>query len=1625
MTYVINGEVSTMFLKKRKSLLTLLAAFFAAVLLCVGAALLTTESQKAYAAEGDVAEAYYNTGVKIGTYATVEDAWNSLNSSGTVKLIADASATSELSSGNSQTAITLDLNGHVLTVSQPIRCARLTLKDSMAGTVDSAYLHNIPNPRTENATDTVQIYGGVLTNPTGNALNVGSSYVVRMESGTVAGCASTGNGGAVCVDGGYFTMDGGTVCDNTAANGGGVYVKSGTFEMNCTATITVNKAKNTGGGVYVNTGTFKVKNAVNISCNTSGESAKADNVYLSQSSKITVTDRLVYGDKKASISINPTYKFSGAFTSGYGENNKYGDGNIIAPDNYFVADTEGVDIVLNSDGEVETFAEGVFPATWKSTFNNNDSLPASADLTEIVFAGTAPDGYSDSGISFNGIHIYFKNGDNTKVAFVYSDTINAPQDSSRLFASCGNLTSVDFSNFNTASVTNMNYMFYECKKLISLDLSGFDTANVTGMESMFSFCHELTSVNLSGFNTAKVTDMGFMFCYCYKLTSVDLSDFNTANVTKMRHMFGACNSITSLDLSTFDATKVTNLERMLSCSYLNTVTVSASLAQKLHDTTDDTQLYGYKKETWYGEKGETFTNDNRFSKAGTYTTIPFMVTVGSTVTRYNDFNEAWAAANNAGTATVTMFADADIAETLVVSKTANITLEMKKHKLEYTGESGSVIQVNGTFLVQQGNTDGVSSEHKITNPVTGQEATVYDSLITGGKGSGDNKLGGGVFVAEGGKFTLGYYVTVAGNTGGYGGGVRVDDNATFIMNESARITHNKATYDGGGLCVFNAAEVTLKEGSIEYNAAAAGGGIYFEGGSADYTVKGTSVANNVVTTNGEYGGRGGGIYIDGSSVLLDTGRMDEYGPVRANTATVCGGGVFVSENGKLKVHGSVYIADNTKDGQNNNVYLDGSAKIEVSEAFRYLNIYVNNTGDVATGFFSEDLPSRVFKSDDEANNCVWISDAATGTVHVGHTGGTATCQTKATCEKCNQEYGELGAHNYDADHLCTVCGETEKIYWGISDGKLLISGVSGAVATNSFDYDAVFETYDAAPWYNDRASITSVEFDGENGVAPNSLKYWFSGCSELTNIDFSGLNTSYVTDMFSMFSGCTKLVSLDLSRFDTTKVTDMSDMFFQCSALTSLDLSAFDFTNVTNMRCMFRNCTALNEIVFPTEVNAQKVTAVDYMFENCKGMTSIDLSAFKTKELTNMSRMFLGCSLLTSVTFSASFDTAKVTNMSQLFQSCTALTSPGISGFNTESVTTMENLFAECAGLTSLDLTNLNMQNVTKMRSMFNGCTNLTDIIFPTVFNTAKVTDMAFLFSRCGALKKIDLTSFNTESLTVMEGMFYTCGELQEVNLSSFDAQNVTNANYMFYGCNALNKVIAPAKIGESFSTALPSVKFWNGAADVTYIDNTGAGKTFVKHDEHSLTAVAQKNATCTEAGVLAHDHCSICGKDFIENVEKSAEQLVIAKTAHEWEAEFTVDKAATCTESGSKSKHCSHCGEKSEVTEIAAKGHHLAHHAAVEANTEAAGNTEYWSCAECDKYFSDSEGATEIADKSSVVIPKLPEPTPGPAPASKNKPLDALWITLIVILSVVIVGEVGYIVYRQVRKNKVTEDKE
>ena len=115
-----------------------------------------------------------------------------------------------------------------------------------------------------------------------------------------------------------------------------------------------------------------------------------------------------------------------------------------------------------------------------------------------------------------------------------------------MFSGCGNLTSLDVSNFDTQNVTNMYSMFGVCGNLTSLDVSNFDTQNVTNMCGMFGDCGNLTSIDVSNFDTQSVTNMDFMFFQCYSLTSLDLSNFDTQNVTNMYGMFYGCVNLVTI-----------------------------------------------------------------------------------------------------------------------------------------------------------------------------------------------------------------------------------------------------------------------------------------------------------------------------------------------------------------------------------------------------------------------------------------------------------------------------------------------------------------------------------------------------------------------------------------------------------------------------------------------------------------------------------------------------------------------------------------------------------------------------------------------------------------------------------------------------------------------------------------------------------------------------------------------------------------------------------------------------------------------------------------------------------------------------------------------------------------------
>ena len=273
---------------------------------------------------------------------------------------------------------------------------------------------------------TFNMYGGSITGnrATGDGGGVyksGSNSSFNMSGGSITGNTANSYGGGVYVDGGEFTMSGGTIGGtktgetNTATyGGGGVYVicSSSTFELtdgsitgNNAAygggvytvnefkmyggSITGNNAYKSdyistfGGGVCVGSGIFTVSGEVTVTDNTKGGTKGADgkftgdtknNVYLPTGKTITIgTDKLSEG-AQLGVTVSGDYG-DYPFTSGWNANMS-----DKTPSDYFISDTDGYVAKLNGSelkmvthvhNWTYTASGDTITATCKNCSNNN------------------------------------------------------------------------------------------------------------------------------------------------------------------------------------------------------------------------------------------------------------------------------------------------------------------------------------------------------------------------------------------------------------------------------------------------------------------------------------------------------------------------------------------------------------------------------------------------------------------------------------------------------------------------------------------------------------------------------------------------------------------------------------------------------------------------------------------------------------------------------------------------------------------------------------------------------------------------------------------------------------------------------------------------------------------------------------------------------------------------------------------------------------------------------------------------------------------------------------------------------------------------------------------------------
>ena len=358
------------------------------------------------------------------------------------------------------------------------------------------------------------------------------------------------------------------------------------------------------------------------------------------------------------------------------------------------------------------------------------------------------------------------------------------------------------------------------------------------------------------------------------------------------------------------------------------------------------------------------------------------------------------------------------------------------------GGAGVYVEASGNFIM---NNDASVTGNKATGYgatlngggvyVNGGTFEMHDNAsVTGNKAHNSNSnsngsCGGGVYV-NGGTFTMNDNASVTGNkakNGTLNGGVYVSGNGTFTMNNNASVTGNKtannnATLNGGGVYV-NGGTFNMNDGAIRGNAATNnGGGVYVNRGTFnmnDGAISGNEATNNK-PTNTTYGG---GVYVNGGTFTMNgnasikSNTAKNGGGVYASAGTFnmngnasitgnTGNGVCVSDTARFTVSDTPTVTENTMNGNDSNVYLNGGAYITIGKVGLTdgASIGVTKTVDssaagivIATDVnedysdnFSSDDSTYVVKHDTDNNKLVLAKSAVTHTHIWTYTANNAT-----------------------------------------------------------------------------------------------------------------------------------------------------------------------------------------------------------------------------------------------------------------------------------------------------------------------------------------------------------------------------------------------------------------------------------------------------------------------------------------------------------------------------------------------------------------------------------------------------------------------------------------------------------
>ena len=446
-------------------------------------------------------------------------------------------------------------------------------------------------------------------------------------------------------------------------------------------------------------------------------------------------------------------------------------------------------------------------------------------------------------------------------------------------------------------------------------------------------------------------------------------------------------------------------------------------------------------------------------------------------------------------------------------------------------------------------------------------------------------------------------------------------------------------------------------------------------------------------------------------------------------------------------------------------------------------------------------------------------------------------------------------HYLNADGKTKLTTKVSNVVFGLNkDHADVVDSYEGTLVTdgqdveiyayyvpNGSNYDVYFlgnaDTClpaDSSSLFANMTALKSVNTASLNTGKATKMNNMFNSCTNLTGLDVTGWDTSNVTTMEAMFYNCKKITAVDASTWDTSKVENMKNIFAMCSQLTTVNTTSWNTQSVKSMESMFDTDPKLTEVIGIADWNTCNNKTIDYMFYGCQSLKTLDLSGWKTGNVTRMAMTFMYCTKLETVEGTENWDTSNVTFMYGMFFDNKSLKSLDVSTWKTGKVTNFASMFSTSspnAGdipIEELDVSGWNVSAATDLSYMFYGCGKLKKLDM-SGWDVSKVTTTYHMFTDCHSLESLDFSGWNPVSLTNANGMFNDCRSVKVLDVSNFASANLKDCGQMFESCWSLETIIGlekwnTAKVTNCYEmfTLTKLTELDLSAFDTSSVENTG-----------------------------------------------------------------------------------------------------------------------------------------------------------------------------------------------------------